>query len=115
MEFTESMALADRKGDTRTQRAVERNFEIIGELLKRLNLTDPEIARHIPQAGRIASFRNLLAHEYQRADPEIVWNIATVHLPQLRRIVENLLAERAPIDPEPESEADSFTSHGPGY
>ena len=111
LEFTRGMAPADWHGDIRTQRAVERNFEIIGEALSRLNRTAPELAQRFPQTGRIVSFRNLLAHEYHRVDPETVWNIADVHLPQLNSAVKQLLAELTADAPKP----DPDTSPGPGF
>lgn len=112
VEFTDGMVSADWHGDARTQRAVERDFGIIGEALNRLNRTAPEIAHRIPQAGRIVSFRNLLAHEYHRVDPETVWNIANVHLPQLLRTVKELLAELASSGPGPEPDPDASPGTG---
>ena len=47
-------------GDARTQAAVERKFEIIGEALNRLHLTCPEIADRIPALREVVGFRNLL-------------------------------------------------------
>ena len=50
--------------DARTQAAVERKFEIIGEAVNCLHKDHPELARRIPEMRRIVDFRNFLAHGY---------------------------------------------------
>ena len=82
--------------DGRTQAAVERKFEIIGEALNRLHRDHPHLGHRIPQLRRIVDFRNLLSHGYDRVLPQRVWNYAQVNLPELRRIVHALLLELTP-------------------
>ena len=79
--------------DALTQAAVERKFEIIGEALNRLHQSHPELAQRIPRFRRIIDFRNLLIHGYANVRPERVWDYAENHLPQLCRLVRELLAE----------------------
>jgi uncharacterized protein with HEPN domain len=43
-------------GDARTQAAVERTFEIIGEALNRLHQSQPDIADRIPPLREVVSF-----------------------------------------------------------
>jgi uncharacterized protein with HEPN domain len=76
--------------DPRTQDAVVRNFEIIGEATKRLS--DKAKARQpgIPWRD-VARFRDILIHDYERVDYLEVWNIVQNHLPELHRAVEALL------------------------
>ena len=81
VSFTEGTDRETYVGDARTQAAVERKFEIIGEALNRLHQTCPEIAERIPSLREIVDFRNLLND-----------------LPELRRIVQALLAEMGPPD-----------------
>ena len=55
----------DRKtyvSDARTQAAVERRSEIIGEALNRLHQTHIEIADRIPPLREVVDFRSLLIH-----------------------------------------------------
>ncbi len=89
----EAMPLEAYIGDGRTQAAVERKFEVIGEALKRLHADHPGLAWRIPQLRRIVDFRNLRSHGYDRVLPERVWSCAGQDLPALQRIVETLLDE----------------------
>ena len=52
------------RGDQRTQDAVERNFEKIGEALNRIRRQDPDRAARVSDIGSIVEFSNVLAHEY---------------------------------------------------
>ena len=71
-------------------RAIERAVQIVSEAAKEL----PEDLRAAyPEAGwkPIIRIGNLLRHEYYRIDPRDMWEIATVHFPRLRPIVEAML------------------------
>ena len=72
----EAMPLESYVADGRTQAAVERKFEIIGEALKRPHADHPALAARIPQLRRIVDFGNLLSHGYNRVLPERVWSYA---------------------------------------
>ncbi len=74
-----------------TQRAVERDFEIIGEALNRIKNTDETILRDITEYHRIIGFRNLLIHGYDVVDEAIVWDAVMNHLPVLTDEVNKLL------------------------
>ena len=77
----------------RTRQVVERNFEIIGEAVNRLNRQDPDaVARNsVPQ--QIISFRNILIHGYDVIDYPTVWQAIHSSLPVLRAEVETLISE----------------------
>ncbi len=94
--FIEGMDRVTYVGDARTQAAVERKFKFIGEALNRLHQTHPEIADRSPPLREVAGFRNLLIHGYAIMIPEAVWDYAENDLPELRRMVQALLAEMAP-------------------
>ena len=96
--YLQAMTLEDYVRDSRTQAAVERKFEVIGEALNRLHRYHPELAGQIPQLRRIVDFRNLLSHGYDRVLPERVWNYAAQNLPALRRTVRTLLDEPEPSE-----------------
>jgi uncharacterized protein with HEPN domain len=71
--------------------AVERAIEIVSEAVRHIPETDR--AKHPDMPWRnIIAIGNKLRHEYQRVDPDIIWEIANVHLPQLRPVIERILA-----------------------
>jgi uncharacterized protein with HEPN domain len=72
---------ADYESDRLLRRAVEREFEIIGEALKRLRDADPAVWEQFPEAARILSFRNRLAHGYDTIDNAVVWGVIRDYLP----------------------------------
>ena len=91
--FTDGMDSTAYAADARTQAAVERKFEIIGEAVNRLHADHPELAGKIPDMRRIIDFRNYLAHGYDHVAPRLVWLYATRNLSGLRSVVQALLAE----------------------
>jgi uncharacterized protein with HEPN domain len=84
MDFDEFME------DLKTQYAVDRCFEIIGEATRQLPeqfyLDHPEI-----EWQKMIAFRNILIHEYFRVERKIQWNIIRNILPVLKPKLENLL------------------------
>jgi uncharacterized protein with HEPN domain len=77
------------------RRVVEREFEIIGEALNRLDQTDPTTAAAIAELPRIVGFRNRIIHAYGAVDNAIVWGIVEGHLPELLREIQALLDQQA--------------------
>ena len=71
------------------RKAVERNFILVGEAVRRI--LDKEPAFPITDGKKIIGFRNRLAHEYDKLDNEIIYNITLIHLPRLLQEVTDLL------------------------
>ena len=71
--------------------AVERQFEIIGEALARLERSDPELALLIADYRKIIGFRNRITHGYDDISDAQVWEIIDTFLPDLLSTVESLL------------------------
>ena len=88
---TTGIALPRFKQDRLLRQAVERNFEIIGEAMRRLEKDDPETAARITDYRRIIAFRNVLIHGYDVIDPAIVWSAVEVDLAPLLADVQKLL------------------------
>ena len=75
-----------------TKRAIERDFEIIGEALNRIKNTDDELLEKISEHRRIIGFRNILIHGYDIVDETIVWQAVTNHLPILIEEIKEILS-----------------------
>lgn len=91
--MTYGRTLAQYSGDRLLRQAVERNFEIIGEAVKRLARIDPTCAERIAQYPQIIAFRNILIHGYDLVDHALVWSTVQTQLPALLRDVQALLAQ----------------------
>jgi uncharacterized protein with HEPN domain len=76
--------------DPKTQDAVIRNLEVIGQAVK--DFGKDELATRdisVPWEA-IAGLRNVLAHQYLGVDVQLVWKIVERDLPQLKVAVERL-------------------------
>lgn len=71
--------------------AIERLFELIGETMRRALTHQPELSKELPQAQRIISMRNRLAHEYDNIEVETIWEAADIHVPELIQQISQLL------------------------
>lgn len=78
--------LADRK----TQDAVVRNFEVIGEGVKNISADLKAKYPEIPWK-KISGLRDKLIHFYFGIDYKIVWNIAKKELPKLSKQIKSVL------------------------
>lgn len=73
--------------------AVEREFITVGEVLSRIIHYYPETQSRVEHARRIANFRNILVHDYDVVDDDLVWDIANRSAPLLRRSLGDWLEE----------------------
>lgn len=77
--------------DRKTQDAVIRNLEIIGQALKDFGIeTLLEQQPEMPWR-EITGMRNVLAHEYLGVDKVMVWNTVQIHLGKLQQALELLM------------------------
>lgn len=90
-EHTAGLSRQDYEGDSKTQRAVERNLQIIGEAVHRLSTEmkaeNPEI-----EWDEIYATRNVVVHHYFGVDNSIVWDILQEDLPRLKAVVDHILS-----------------------
>jgi uncharacterized protein with HEPN domain len=71
------------------RRAIEREFEIIGEAMNRIDKLDPNIV--IASKKQIISMRNRVIHGYDKIDDEIIWGTIVRHLPKLKIDINELM------------------------
>lgn len=87
------MDFAAFEHDTRTQDAVIRSIEIVGEAANKVRTADPDFAaRHSVVPWELMyGMRNRIVHDYFEVDLEIVWQTVRRDLPTLRDQIEALL------------------------
>ena len=80
----------------RTQDAVIRNLEIVGQIVR--DLGPESLADHRPEVpwARIAGARNILAHQYLGVDLSLVWNIVERDLTALEVAAWQLIGDSTP-------------------
>ena len=71
--------------------AVERQFEILGEALRRAVRAQPGLTEAVPEVQGVIDFRNVLAHGYDVVEGETVFNHARNALPALLGRLRELL------------------------
>lgn len=75
--------------DSKTQDAVYRNFEIIGEAVK--HLSEDLKARYTGVEWRkAAGMRDVLIHGYAVVEPILVWTAVSVDLPKFAAAIEDI-------------------------
>jgi uncharacterized protein with HEPN domain len=65
------------------QDAVIRNIEVIGEVAKRISDDFKNLNSDIPWR-KMAGIRDVLIHDYDSIDMNIVWNVIEVELPKIK-------------------------------
>ena len=89
-EMVTGMDFRSYSADRRTRRAVEREVEIIGEAARKVSDAFRDAHPQIPWR-KIMGQRHKLAHEYGEIEDEILWRVATVHIPELIAMLEPLV------------------------
>jgi uncharacterized protein with HEPN domain len=83
------------RADENLRLATERRIEIIGEAAGRVSQDVQQAHPEIPWR-RIIAQRHVLAHEYGEIDDELIWTVATVHIPQLIAVLDRLVPPPPP-------------------
>lgn len=98
--YTSGRTLEDYLANPMLRDAVERVIQITGEAASKLSRTFRDAHPDIPWRPIIAQ-RHILVHEYGGIHDDKIWRVATVHVPQLIRLIEPLIP---PPPPDPSSE-----------
>lgn len=91
--YVEDMIELSFLSDEKTQDAVVRNFEILGEAANNIEKQYPAFAQvhaNVPWA-LMYTMRNRVAHGYFKVDYELVWKTIHADLPELRAQVAALI------------------------
>jgi uncharacterized protein with HEPN domain len=88
----QNVTFADYQESYTLRRAAERAVQIVSEAAK--TLPSEMLARHSEAPwNAIIGIGNILRHEYQRVDDRRLWEIVTVHLPELRPVIMAMIDE----------------------
>lgn len=96
-DFTHGRSFEQYMDERILRSATERQFEIIGEALKRVLLIEAGLSLRFPDARGIFKFRDHLAHGYHITRHDEVWEIIRRDVPILRKQAAEILAERPTI------------------
>jgi uncharacterized protein with HEPN domain len=97
LTYTESLSYEAFMQDIRTQDAVIRNLEVIGEATKNLSFALRDAHSHIPWRS-MAGMRDRLIHDYFGINYDIVWTVAENEVPGLLPQIERILTEMEDAD-----------------
>lgn len=91
-DMTREQFLSEEK----TQDAVSRCIEAIGEAANRAIKSDPGIATDFPafEAEKAYAARNVLSHDYFKTDPEILWATVKQSVPAIVAEAKRILRSR---------------------
>ncbi len=70
-----------------------RRTEIIGEATAHLNEKTRQAFPELP-FRKMRGMRNIVAHDYATVDVRIVWEVATIHVPEVCAILEKFFAKQ---------------------
>jgi uncharacterized protein with HEPN domain len=88
--YTADYQLEDFLSDRKTQDAVIRNLEIIGQTLKDYGIQALQQKNPKIPWQQIAAMRNVLVHEYLGVDLTLIWETLTIQLDELRDALEKI-------------------------
>jgi uncharacterized protein with HEPN domain len=93
-DFVQGRTFEEYEGSLLLRSAVERQFEIIGEALRRAEIADGSVVTRVTHLRQIVGLRNRLIHGYDVVDQQLVWSIVRDELPTLAEQLTTALADR---------------------
>lgn len=90
LQFAQGLSRDQLASDLRTQSAILYQIAIMGEATKRLSRQFREHHPEVPWDD-IAGMRDIVAHQYDRIDLDIVWQVIQRNIPELLNVLVTLL------------------------
>jgi|SRR6478672_442857 len=90
LQFAQGLNREQLESDLRTQSAILYQVAIMGEATKRLSREFREQHPEVPWDD-IAGMRDVVAHQYDRIDLDIVWQVIQRNIPELLSLLIILL------------------------
>ena len=84
LAYSEGLEYGDFLNDNKTQDAIIRNIEVLGEAVKLLSEDTKQSLSDVPWKD-IAGTRDKLIHDYFGVNVDIVWDIIKNDIPQLKK------------------------------
>lgn len=74
-------------------------LQVIGELLKKIDKIDAAIWERYPQIEwpNIIKLRDIISHHYTQVDHEIIYDICQNNLPDLKKVVQQMIRDHAAL------------------
>lgn len=94
-DFVAGMSYLQFEKDPRTNFAVVRALEIIGEAVKRLPEDLCQKYPDIPWRG-MAGMRDRIIHGYDIVDLQIVWDVVNKDIPHIKPLIVKILSDNQP-------------------
>jgi len=91
--YVRNTTAAEFMANSEKQDAVIRRIEIIGEAAAHLNEDTRQAIPGLP-FRKMRGMRNIVAHDYANVDLQVVWEVATVHVPEVCAALEKFFADQ---------------------
>ncbi|MSU37457.1 MAG: DUF86 domain-containing protein [Pedosphaera sp.] len=91
--YVKNISEADFRANTEKQDAVIRRLEIIGEATVHRSETTRQAIPELP-FRKLRGMRNIVSRDYANVDLKIVWDVATVHVPEVCAVLEKFFASQ---------------------
>ena len=75
--------------------SISMRLQFIGDSVKRIEKINRQILANYPEVewNKIINFRDFISHHYEMLNHEIIYDICTGKIPQLKSVVEKMLKE----------------------
>lgn len=95
LQFADGLTKAELAINEEKQSAILYQIIVIGEATKRLSKDFRNTHAHIPWKD-IAGMQDVLAHQYDRVNPDTLWDVIRNDIPELINLIAPLLPEKGP-------------------